>query len=190
MIPVENKPKKHTLNPNLWVKNYADFLFNYGITRVSDPIVVEDLVQDTFLAAVKSSKNFKGEASEKTWITSIFKRKIVDHYRKMNSKKGRFETPMYKLGEERREVLEATASVSVDFSDKEIEQTELGTILDSCIADLRGNQYKVFVMKTIQGMDTEEICNELDLSPSNVWVLLHRARVQLKECVNKKWYKN
>ena len=79
---------KHVIDPNQWINLYSDYLFNYTITRVNDGEIAKDLVQDTFVAGLKSMKNFKGEASERTWLISILKRKIIDHYRKINSKKG------------------------------------------------------------------------------------------------------
>ncbi|NNC46798.1 MAG: RNA polymerase sigma factor, partial [Winogradskyella sp.] len=83
--------EQQKLNPNLWVDLYSDYLFNYSISRVSDRAIAQDLVQETFLAGLKSMLNFKGEASERTWLISILKRKIIDHYRKINSKKGQAE---------------------------------------------------------------------------------------------------
>ena len=77
----------HQINPNNWIKLYSDYLFNYTITRVNDREVAQDLVSETFLAGLKSMKNFKGEASERTWLVSILKRKIIDYYRKINSNK-------------------------------------------------------------------------------------------------------
>ena len=82
----------HKIDPNKWIDSYSDYLFNYTITRVKDRDTAQDLVQDTFFAGLKSMKNFKGEASERTWLISILKRKIIDHYRKINSKKGKVGT--------------------------------------------------------------------------------------------------
>jgi DNA-directed RNA polymerase specialized sigma subunit, sigma24 homolog len=86
--------KKKTLDTDKWIDNYADYLFNYTITRVNNADIAKDLVQDTFFAGLKSAKNFKGEASERTWLVSILKRKIIDYYRKINSKKGKAEVRM------------------------------------------------------------------------------------------------
>jgi RNA polymerase sigma factor (sigma-70 family) len=74
------------LYPNTWVARYADYLYNYTIVRVNDHEVAQDLISETFLAGLKSKDNFKGEASERTWLISILKRKIIDHYRKKNSR--------------------------------------------------------------------------------------------------------
>ena len=79
---------ENSLNPASWVDKYADYLFNYAVVRVSDAEIAKDLVQETFLAALKSAKNYQGAASERTWLIAILKRKVIDYYRKINSKKG------------------------------------------------------------------------------------------------------
>jgi RNA polymerase sigma-70 factor (ECF subfamily) len=93
--------EKHTLNPNAWVDLHADYLFYYANSRISDTEMAKDLVQETFLSGLKAMNNFKGKASERTWLTSIIKRKVIDHYRKKNSKKGQAEIKVsfYKSGD-------------------------------------------------------------------------------------------
>ena len=81
----------HMLDPEQWVDRYSDYLYNYTIVRVNNHLVAQDIISETFLAGLKSKDNFKGEASERTWLTAILKRKIIDHYRKKNSKKGKAE---------------------------------------------------------------------------------------------------
>lgn len=100
--------KIHTINTNKWIDNYADYLYNYAISRVNNSDLAKDLVQETFFAGLKSAKNFKGKASERTWLVSILKRKIIDHYRKINSKKGQAEVRMnfYNDGENEGDWLE------------------------------------------------------------------------------------
>ena len=83
--------KENQINPEKWVDRYSDFLFNYTITRVNNRDIAKDLISETFLAGLKSMKNFKGEATERTWLVSILKRKIIDYYRKINSNKGKAE---------------------------------------------------------------------------------------------------
>jgi RNA polymerase sigma factor (sigma-70 family) len=79
------------IDPTRWVDKYSDYLFNYTIVRVNDRDLANDLISETFLAGLKSMKNFKGEATERTWLISILKRKIIDHYRRINSNKGKAE---------------------------------------------------------------------------------------------------
>jgi len=89
---------KHVLNPDKWIDNYADYLYNYAVTRVSNTEIAKDLVQETFFAGLKSAKNFQGKATERTWLVAIMKRKIIDHYRKINSKKAKAEVTMKEIG--------------------------------------------------------------------------------------------
>ena len=70
--------KKPTLQPDKWIDNYADYLYNYAVVRVNDSDLAKDLVQDTFIAALKSAKNFQGKSTERTWLVSILKRKVIE----------------------------------------------------------------------------------------------------------------
>ena len=86
--------KENKIDATGWVDRYSDYLYNYTIVRVNDHEVAQDLISETFLAGLKSKDNFKGEATERTWLISILKRKIIDHYRKTNSRKGKAEVRM------------------------------------------------------------------------------------------------
>jgi len=182
---------KHELNPSTWVDQYADYLFNYAITRVSDTEIAKDLVQETFFAGLKSAKNYKGDAAERTWLIAILKRKVIDHYRKINSKKGKAEVRMnYSTSsEEEGDWLEERVADPFNRSgDNAIENQELGMAIQDCLSKLPKKQSLVFSMKTIQGMSTEDICNELGINPSNLWVMIHRARTTLMGCMNQTWF--
>lgn len=181
----------HEINPNKWIDLYSDYLFNYTVTRVSDREIALDLVQDTFLAALKSMKNFKGEASERTWLISILKRKIIDHYRKINSNKGKAEVRITYNDDSESEGDWLEERVADPF-DKNAEDTmqnaELGDAIYNCLSKLPEKQAEVFKMKTIEGLETDYICNELNISASNLWVIIHRARVAMADCMEKTWF--
>ena len=68
-------------NPENWVDEYGDYLYRYALSRVKDPIIAEDLVQETFLAALKARHNFQGRSTARTWMIAILKHKIVDYIR-------------------------------------------------------------------------------------------------------------
>jgi len=185
--------EKITLDPDKWIDNYADYLFNYAVVRVNDGDLAKDLVQETFFAGLKSAKNFQGKASERTWLISILKRKVIDHYRKINSKKGQAEVRMsfYDDGENEGSWIEERVPQSWDnASEKAIENQELKKQLDTCIDNLPEKYALVFRMKTIQEFETEEICKELDITASNLWVIIHRARTQLRKCMEDNWFNN
>jgi len=185
--------KKHILNPEKWVSLHADYLFNYTISRVNNHDLAKDLVQDTFFAGLKAKDNFQGKASERTWLISILKRKIIDYYRKINSAKGKAEVKMnfYTDGEREGEWIEERVPNSWDSNlEKSIENDELSVVLDKCINNLPEKYAMVFRMKTIQHFETEEICKELEITSSNLWVIIHRARTQLRKCMEDNWFKN
>ncbi len=179
------------LQPDKWVELHADYLFNYAIGKVSDVEIAKDLVQETFIAGLNSAKNFKGDAAERTWLIAILKRKVIDHYRKINSKKGKAEVRIQYSDQTDAEgewLEERVADPFVKGGDQEIENEELGLAIQNCIDKLPKKQSRVFTMKTIQGMSTEDICNELGINPSNLWVMIHRARTSLMGCLNQSWF--
>lgn len=179
------------LQTDKWVDNYADYLFNYAITRVNDTEVAKDLIQETFFSAIKSAKNFKGKSSERTWLVSILKRKIIDYYRKINSKKAQSEVRMnfYDDGEKEGSwIEERVPNPWSNNTNTSIENKELQEQLEECISALPPKYALVFRMKTIQGFETQEICNELEITSSNLWVMIHRARTQLRKCMEDNWF--
>lgn len=180
----------HDINPNNWVKLYSDYLYNYTITRVSNHEISQDLISETFMAGLKSMKNFKGEASERTWLISILKRKIIDHYRKINSNKGKAEVRMNFTSEDSEgNWLEERVLDPFDGNaESTMENTELGRAIQNCLSKLPAKQANIFEMKTILNYETETICNELNITASNLWVIIHRARTAMANCLEKNWF--
>ena len=179
------------LYPDTWIDKYADYLFNYAVARVSDSEISKDLVQETFFAGLKSAKNYKGDAAERTWLIAILKRKVIDHYRKINSNKGKAEVRINYSSSSDSEgdwLEEQVADPFSNMGTSAIENQELGLAIQGCISKLPKKQSLVFTMKTVQGVSTEDICNELGINPSNLWVMIHRARTALMDCLNKNWY--
>ena len=182
---------KHNLQPEKWVDLHADYLFHYTHSRISDREMAKDLVQETFLSALKAASNFQGKSNERTWLTAILKRKIIDYYRKINSAKGKAEVHMsfYKEGDKKGKWIEER--VPQDWgneADTAIENKELRAIIDLCIDYLPEKYAMIFKMRTLQNIETDEICNELEISTSNLWVIIHRARIQLRQCLEENWF--
>lgn len=178
------------LDPNLWVDRYSDYLYNYTIVRVNNHEVAQDLISETFFAGLKSKDNFKGEASERTWLISILKRKIIDHYRKINSNKGKAEVRMsYNDEGNEGDWLEERVRDPYDkTAEDKLENEELGVAILNCMGTLNEKQAAIFRLKTIDGMDTEAICNEFNITPSNLWVIIHRARKAMADCLETNWF--
>ena len=183
-------------DPAGWVDTYGNFLYRFASSRIKDPSVAEDLVQETFLAALKSRANFEGRASTRTWLIAILKHKIVDHIRRQ-------------VREQASDNVEALSDAAAqDVIDAEFksdghwrhrpskwvvnpmkvyEQKEFMDVLYSCLADLPKRQADTFMMREIDGFSTEEICKALNVSATNSWVLLYRARMLLRRCIENKW---
>lgn len=184
-------PKTNKLNPSDWSENYANQLFAFAYTRTKSQALSEDLVQDTFFSALKSKDNFKGNSTEKTWLYSILKNKIIDYYRKSSTKN---EKNILDDEDKNSDALFSKMGMwknkdgfmtSPDEASKLIENKEFYNILDGCLDNLPSKTQLAFKMKHIDGLETEEVCKELEISASNYWVLLHRARVSLRDCLSK-----
>jgi RNA polymerase sigma-70 factor (ECF subfamily) len=190
---VDTKDKKTKLHPEDWVDLYADYLFNYTISRVESEEIAKDIIQDTFVAALQASENFKGDAAERTWLVAILKHKIIDHYRKANSQKAKSEVSLtydYDPDGEGGPLQRQVADPESIRENDPLENSELGLAIELCLSKIPQNHARAFSLKTIENWSTEDICKELNISPSNLWVMVHRARTALMDCLNTQWFKN
>lgn len=190
--------EKHILEPHHWVERYGDYLFNYAFVRVNDAEKAEDLMQETFLSALRAKDNFQGKSSERTWLISILKRKIIDTYRKkyssMESSMADYEQNIsddafYRSNDPfKGHWLEGKGPHSHSLiPEGELEQEELMKIIRFCISLLPPNLASAFVMKMIDEAESVDICKELGITSSNLWVMLHRARLKMRQCIESKW---
>jgi RNA polymerase sigma-70 factor (TIGR02943 family) len=182
----------HILNPKDWVDKYSDELFGFAYMRVSDEDIARDLIQDTFLSALRNLQSFKGEISEKNWLYLILKNKIIDHYRK-NAK-----TPLTRFDDDseldeffdeeghwKKEALPEEFSLTVSSSHFSFEFYE---ILEKCKRKLNEIQMRLFSMKFVDEVESEDICKEMEISSSNYWVLIHRIKLKIRKCIEKLFY--
>ncbi len=181
---LENK-----LEPDNWVDNYSDELYRYTVTRVTDSGFAEDIVQETFLSAWRAKVTYKGEASEKNWLYAICKNKIIDHFRKHSKnivKPSRAEEDIYfdKVEHWRDETTPNEWGINYG---QPIETKEFYSILELCKKKLNNIQQSVFVMKYMEGIEAENICKVLEITPSNYWVIIHRCKLHLRSCLEINW---
>jgi RNA polymerase sigma-70 factor, ECF subfamily len=171
--------------PEQWVDAHGDYLFNFAVGQVRDPATAEDLVQETFLAALKSRDRFAGQCSERTWLVSILRHKIYDYLRRhCREKKHRMEPTAARLDDGDwddamlwlHEVAAETQSPS-----RRMELEELRANLEQAMGHLPPRIAQVFQLYAIEEMPNAEVCARLNISESNLWVMLHRARKQLRE---------
>jgi len=179
-------------DPETWVDQYGDYLYRFALSRIQDSSVAEDLVQETLVAALQARNSFKGRSSERTWITSILKNKIVDHFRKIKREQvvDEIESPeglMDELFDEKGEWQAGPAKWTINPTEL-LEQKEFWKILSRCLSELSTMKARAFVLREMDGLSTEEICKVLNISPTNCWVLLHRARMSLRQCLEINWF--
>ncbi|MGE0635268.1 MAG: sigma-70 family RNA polymerase sigma factor [Bacteroidia bacterium] len=189
----------NTTNPTTtikcWVELYSDSMYSWALHKTSDKETAEDLVQDTFLAAVQAFDSFKGESNPKTWLFSILNRKIIDHYRKSAHSLLRFENKnekeSYDLTNSFFDRSGAWESHTANtWSDEEgfIDNPEFSGTMKKCMNDLPGNWKEIISSKYLLEKDSKEICQELEITPSNYWQILHRAKLMLKKCLEINWF--
>jgi len=176
-------------NPETWMDLYGDFLYRFALFRVRDSIAAEDLVQETFLAALGAYKNFNGHSTLRTWLTAILKNKSVDLIRKKAKERRSVEIKYLDhvidgnfSGQSELPLLDCNCA---DTPMKLYTHKEFMDMLYKCLSELPGRGSKVFIMKEIDGLSTREICEDLNITSTNCWVILHRARRRLRACIKK-----
>lgn len=179
-------------DPARWVDEYGDYLFRFALSRLRQREVAEDLVQETFLAALRARKRFAGASSERTWLVGILKRKIVDHLRR----KGR-EQPASALAatdnwveslfDERGNWKKKPGKWPADPSEV-LEKAEFQMVFSRCLGKLPERLVNAFLLREVEELDSQEVCKVLDISANNLWVMLHRARVWLRRCLEVNWF--
>ena len=192
LIPYQ--PDTLQINPHNWVDLYADYLFTYAIARLNDEELAKDLVQETFLAALEKTAQFKGNSSERTWLTAILKNKVVDVYRKNSSGlskksgiKEALQEPEDFFYPEDGHWYEAHRPQEFGVEQDSILNKEFNQILQKCMQKLPVLWLSVFTMKHMDDASTELICTELKVSAANFWVIIHRTKLNLRACLQKNW---
>ncbi len=176
-------------DPALWLEEHGDYLFRYARRRLYTDELAEDAVQETLLAALKAREKFAGASSERTWLTGILKHKIVDtiriQAREITAPSGSdAEDPSdwEALFDQSGHWLETVR----DWGDpsSELEKSRIRQALDDCFRRLKPALAQIFSLRELSGLGNEEICKELNITATNAWVMLHRARLFLRECLD------
>ena len=174
-----------------WVEAHGDYLFNFAIGQVRDTNVAEDLVQETFLAALKSQGNFSGRSSERTWLVSILRHKLYDHLRKTCRERAVRVDPLpeHDDGEAFDESMLWIHQVAAESTSPShrIELAEFREHLEKAMGKLPPRIAQVFQLYSIEEQPNQEVCARLNISESNLWVMLHRARKQLRSELDGWW---
>jgi len=174
-----------------WVESFTPGLYSWAVHKVSDNELARDLVQDTFMAAAEKLDSFKGDSSPKTYLYSILNHKIIDHYRKKAKQPVRMENqPISEFFSESGDWLEHKKPKEWHEEDSNpLDDPEFQSVLSGCLDDLPDNWNACVRLKYYMNKSGDEICQELDISPTNYWKMVQRAKLQLRECVEVNWFK-
>lgn len=183
------EPTNNVIDPSVWVDEHGDALFRFAILRVRDENLAADLVQDTFLSALKAKDGFRGGSTLRTWLTGILKHKIIDHYRK--NKIEVLESDL--AGDTPASILAHAPNLSPKWDESPssmVENREFWAVLSGCLSKLPEAQRRAFSLREFDGLTGDEIRKVLDVTPTNLWVILHRARAGLRRCMETNWFGN
>ncbi|MBS1217183.1 MAG: putative polymerase sigma factor [Proteobacteria bacterium] len=174
------------------IERERGYLLRYARLQLRDP-AAEDAVQETLLAAIEGAARFSGKSSLRTWLTGILKHKIIDHLRR-NSREQPLSSGDDAAEADAVDALFAGDGHWRDFSadwgnpDAALENRRFWAALELCVQRLPARTARVFMMREVMEMPNEEICKALDITATNCWVLLHRARLTLRECLELQWF--
>ena len=174
---------------------HRPYLLRVAMLQLRNNEVAEDVVQDTLVAALQGSSGFSGRSTIKTWLTGILKHKIVDVIRKKTR-----EPAFAELDEECQiDDFDALFDSSGHWEnppaewgnpEADLSRREFFDIMDFCLEKLPANTARVFMMREVMELEGEEICKELAITSTNLWVILYRARISLRQCLEQNWFAN
>ncbi len=166
-------------------------LLRFARLQLRSPEAAEDAVQEALVAAIEGQDRFDGASAWATWVYSILRNKIIDELRR---RKREPEAVLIAGDDDVEDDFFAAdghwAQMPSAWSDPEqaLEQRQFWTVFEACLTGLPTNPGRVFMMREFLGLTTDEICKELAITTSNCWVLLHRARLGLRECLSLRWF--
>lgn len=173
-------------------------MYRFALQQLGCASLAEDAVQDAFAGAYKNAQAFQAKAAVKTWVFAILKNKIADSLRRKKNL-----IPLQSLDENTalddedafndlfnpQDHWRAEASPTAWGSpDKTLQNEHFWRVFDSCLNHLPAKPSQVFMLREILDFSTPDICAQLGLTEANVHVLLYRARVRLRECLENNWF--
>jgi len=180
-----------TTTPGDWVDAHGDYLFNFAIGQVRDSSVAEDLVQETFLTAFKARDRFTGKSSERTWLVGILRHKIYDHLRHACRERAvRADAAPARHDDEAWDdtvLWLHDVAAECQSPTRRLELEEFRVNLEMALGHLPPRVAQVFQLYEIEERSNSEVCERLNISESNLWVMLHRARKQLRQQLGGWW---
>jgi len=180
-----------TMDPQQWLEEHGDILYRFAMQRAHDSELASDLVQDTLLSAWKGKDSFSGKSTVRTWLIGILKHKWIDHLRKeirQREHAALADGDPTAWFDENNGAWKKPPTQWHDDPEMLCQSEQFMQTLHACSDKLPAKQRSVFDMREFQGLDSDEICKICDISSTNLHVLLHRARLALRHCLDKNWF--
>ena len=186
------------IDPAQWVDEHGDYLFRYAMVRLRNDALAEDCVQETLLSALEALDSYGGKSTERTWLTGILKHKVIDHFRKHSREVpldpsetdlSEFD-PLFERDDEFKDHWNDYLSPRIwrRSPDEALQENEFFGVLQACMSKLPERVASVFALREMNELETDEICELLAVSQSNFWVMMHRARMALRRCIEINWF--
>lgn len=181
-------------DPERWVDEHGDCLYRYALTRVRKEEIAEDLVQETLLVAVRTHEKFGGRSTERSWLVGILKNKICDHFRKLGRETNFTDLEFFsdehsdKFDGENYWIHERGPSDWKPEGEEAMKRAEFWQTLQGCLGKLPERVAQVFMLREMDDVPSKEVCETLQISEANLWVMLHRARMALRQCLEMNFF--
>ena len=175
------------------LESHRTALFRFAVAQLRDSTHAEDCVQETLSAAIQNAGRFAGESSVRTWLIGILKHKILDHFRRVSRERivtlsdedSSFDEFDGLFKEDGHFIEEPAAWANPEHA---LSERQFFEVLEACMDRLPKNTALVFRMREVMGVEVDEICRELSITSNNCWVLIYRARMSLRKCLERRWF--
>lgn len=189
----DHSPQPSAARPESWIDEHGDCLYRYALARVRRAEVAEDLVQETLLAAVRAPEGFAGRASERSWLVGILKNKVCDYFRKLGREMSFTDLAFFsdECANKFEDDLWIHERGPVEWkpeASEALERAEFWSALHSCLGKLPERIAAVFTMREMDDTPAREVCAALGITDANLWVMLHRARMALRQCLEMNYF--
>lgn len=181
-----------TLDATAWLERHGDVLYRFALARIRDERQAEDLVQETLLAALQARARYAGGASEQTWLIGILKHKLADFFRRSSRESAEeFDEDTALLNMEG--AFDARGHWQIEVShwaepESSLEQSQFWEALAACVERLPPRLALLFTLREVDGVETGELCETMQITQNNLWVMLSRMRLQLRNCLDVSWF--
>lgn len=200
MSETKTSGRSTALDPERWVDEHGDVLYRYALMRMGDSDAAAELVQDTFLEAFRTREAFAGRSTERTWLIAILRHRIVDHFRRERRTSRRLGTRTSVEGTGHDGESPALFDARGHWKQPPArwggdpgrlhEQREFWEVVEGCLGRLPASLSLTFWLREVDGLSGEEVCLTAGISPANLWARLHRARLLLRDCLERHWFRD